>query len=360
LRELDWQKNACDILRLIKEAIIFTDREKKILFMNRHAEEIFGWPAEEMVGSSFSRFFLPDDVEILLPNIFAQTEQEGEFGGEVLLGDSRGRRLFCWLSGSIYQAEQSELFIFGIHDISEYKRLERECLEADRFARMGKIFDELAHHVRNPVVAIGGFARLLGKAKLDSSKSKWYLETLEKETARLERIISRIMEFSRVVEPQYAWERIATIMHGWEAKAQERFGDGRLSFRPLADEACETGLLTDRDLLIKSLMRILENAMEAIVNESDRVIVSAAVKKGALRFTVADSGTGIPIAEQLHIFDPFYTTKPARVGLGLTIAASVISELGGKIRMKSKPGVGSTFVVSCPLERRRAIRVRRL
>jgi len=357
----DWQDKAFDILRLVRQGIILTDESRRIVFLNGRAEEMFGWTAAELVGEPLSVLFMEDDVEILFENIFMITDRDGEFSGETLLKGRKERRRFCWLSSSLYKTEDSKLFIFSIHDISEYKKMEKEFLESDRFTRMGKIFEQLAHHIRNPVVSIGGFARVLRKSSATPEKQQRYLETIEKETARLERIVARIMEFGHVDEPRYSWGLIGTLIHSWEAMAGELIRDKRIRFQPFVDpDIVDIGIFTDKDMLLGALMHLLENGIEALKDEEDTVLVSVQVSRGDLIVKIEDSGVGIPLSDQMYVFDPFFTTKSTRVGLGLTIANSVIRELGGRIEVESKPGVGSTFTVFCPLERRSEIRTRLL
>ncbi|MEW6220167.1 MAG: PAS domain-containing sensor histidine kinase [Thermodesulfobacteriota bacterium] len=354
--------SAFDILQLVKQGIVLTDEAGVILFCNRHIEAMFGYKQERTPGSPFGLFFMDEDVEILCRNVFKMIETDGEFSGEVLFKDVKGGPIFCWLTGSLYQREGGRFFIFSITNITEYKRLEREVLEEGRFARMGKIFDELAHHIRNPVVAIGGLARVLRRPDLDCTRVQRYLETIERETGRLERIVARIMEFGHVVAPHFAWERIGSLMLAWEALALETFAGRPIRFLPLVPSpvAADTGIYTDKRLLVRILIVLLENACEALFRPEDTVAVTVAVEDGQILLAVRDTGMGVPLADQAYVFDPFFTNKPSHIGLGLTIAASIARELGGGLTLASQPGDGATFTFRCPVERRRAFRVRPL
>jgi signal transduction histidine kinase len=117
----------------------------------------------------------------------------------------------------------------------------------------------------------------------------------------------------------------------------------------------------DRDLVIKALSRILENSLEAItripVIKKRKIIEVALFKAGeSVGVSVTDRGEGIAKKNLDRIFEPFFSTRPDRVGLGLTFAKRVVEEHGGRIQVESRLKRGTTVIMTIPKDRRRQIR----
>jgi signal transduction histidine kinase len=111
----------------------------------------------------------------------------------------------------------------------------------------------------------------------------------------------------------------------------------------------EPGLLApvDEGQLRQALLNLVRNAREAM-GGAGLLALRARRADGAVELSVADSGPGIPAAEQARIFDPFFTTKKRGTGLGLTLTQQIVAGHGGTIELSSAPGAGTTFTVRLP------------
>jgi two-component system, NtrC family, sensor kinase len=108
-------------------------------------------------------------------------------------------------------------------------------------------------------------------------------------------------------------------------------------------------ILGDASTLHQVLMNLLTNAREAMPGGGQiRVETGPAERPGWVRLLVADTGTGIPAEEISKIFDPFFTTKRTGTGLGLSVTYGIIQEHGGTVDVQSRPGAGTSFVISFP------------
>ena len=105
----------------------------------------------------------------------------------------------------------------------------------------------------------------------------------------------------------------------------------------------------DADLLRLAISNLVQNALQA---SSPGKTVTVAYERiaGTVQITVSDEGSGIDAQQLENIFNPFFTTKPQGVGLGLAIVAKIVDEHGGRIRTTSKPGVGTHFEITLPFE----------
>jgi signal transduction histidine kinase len=111
----------------------------------------------------------------------------------------------------------------------------------------------------------------------------------------------------------------------------------------------------DGDLLSRALRSILENAIEA-VNEGGKIRIKLFPKDDHVGIEISDTGCGISQENLDAVFDPFFSTKPDRVGISLTTARRIIKEQGGTIQASSQRGKGTSFSVLLPMDRRRRIR----
>ena len=96
------------------------------------------------------------------------------------------------------------------------------------------------------------------------------------------------------------------------------------------------------------LLNIIMNSIEAMRGRGGRLEVEVTVAAGQLEISIRDTGVGMAADKLTHIFDPFYTTKDGGTGLGLAITHSLIAQNNGSIRVESKEGQGSLFVITLP------------
>ena len=145
------------LLNTIPVAFLLTDAHAMILHANQHAESLFGYNTEEMLGQRLRVLFLEDDLIYFLPNIIFLTLYKDGFDGEALLRRKDGSRLFVRLLSTSFKEEGETFLTFSIQEIQRLKKLERERLESERWESLGRMVEEIAHQVRNPVVSIGGY-----------------------------------------------------------------------------------------------------------------------------------------------------------------------------------------------------------
>lgn len=342
---------------LIENAIIITDTSGTMLFLNKKARQLFGYAIRPPIGKSIGTLFLPDDLVNFLPNILKITRVEGEYKGEILLQNKAGKRIFVKLEASLYQGEGKDgnRIIFTIQEIEKLKELERDYIESQRLASLGTMAEGIAHKIRNPIVSIGGFAKRISR-RISQGDQFLYFKRIEKEIGRLETIINQVQEFAVLPKPVHRRQNIRKII-----EASLKSLSGKASQNQLVVDFEVEGSnwnpmpFIDGDLLAKALTCILDNALEA-VNEGGSIHVKLFPKGDFIGIEISDSGRGIPEGNLGAIFDPFFSTKPDRVGINLTTAHRIIKEQGGTIQVSSQQGKGTSFSIFLPKDRRRRIR----
>jgi len=359
-------KSRHHFLDLVQVAFILTDAHSKILYTNHYTERLFGYSREEIEGERIRVFFLEEDLIYFLPNIIYLSLYKNGFEGEALLRQKNGTKIFVHLFTTTFK-EEGEVFIsFSFQEIQRLKKLERERLEMERWASLGMMVEEIAHQVRNPIVAIGGYTQRLLKIFSTLTKGKSYLHQILKETKRLETMIQRVEEYVLIPRPIFQKEKmdkvIETVLRTFSKEAAEKGVSINLETRVLKGER---EFFIDKDLIAKALIYILENSMEAVVQtpvgKKGRMIKVTLFEDGEnIGVSISDRGEGIPSKNLDQIFEPFFSTRPERVGLGLTFAKKVVEEQGGGIQVESRLKRGTTVTLTFPKDRRRILRRERI
>jgi PAS domain S-box-containing protein len=342
---------------LIENGIIITDVFGTMLFLNKKARQLFGYSMRASIGKSIGMLFLADDLAYFLPNILKTTRVEGEYRGENLLRKKNGKRIFVKLETSLYQGEGrgEARIIITIQEIEKFKELERDYLESQRLASLGKMAEGIAHKIRNPIVSIGGFAKRISR-KISQGDQVLYFKRIEREIGRLEAIIDQVQEFSILPKPIQRRQSIRKII-----EASLKFLSAKASQERLVIDFEVEGShwnpmpFIDGDLLSRAFSYILDNAVEAI-EEGGSIHVKLFPKDDFIGIEISDTGCGIPEGNLGAIFDPFFSTKPDRIGINLATAHRIIKEQGGTIQVSSQQGKGTSFSILLPKDRRRRIR----
>jgi PAS domain S-box-containing protein len=356
------KKSKNDLVDLIPVAFIITDVHLKVVYSNLCTERLFGYARGEIEGQRIRVLFLEDDLTIFLPNIVYFTLYKNGFEGEALLRQKDGTKIFVYLSTASFEEEGEVFLTFSIQEIQRLKAMERERLEAEHWANLGKIVEEIAHQVRNPIVSIGGFTQRLLKPSSTSQKSGFYLDQVVRETRRLEAMIQRVEEYVLIPKPTLQREKIQEVVDA-ALQTFSKVVTEKGVYINLEREALkgEGSVFIDKGLMIKALSHILENSLEAMTRNPvgrDRATLSVGLfgDQESVEISISDNGEGIAKENLGRIFDPFFSTQPDRVGFGLTFAKRAVEEQGGKIWVESEFGKGTVITISFPRDRRRQVR----
>jgi two-component system sensor histidine kinase HydH len=243
----------------------------------------------------------------------------------------------------LYQRLQEKFILTA----DELKKMQQKLIQSERLASLGRLSHAIAHEVRNPVMSIGGFAKRCKQNFSPEHPNQKYLDIIIKETARLEKMVRDIENYTKVrlseFRPINLKKLVEDVLEEWR---QNRSGsDIEVHLELPGDEVSLPG---DAWLLSLALKNLFLNAEEAMVN-GGRLSFSARPQGKQIIFKIADTGSGIPSEDLPQIFDPFFASKPQGCGLGLTIVHRIVSEHKGEISVKSTPGEGTEFQISLPL-----------
>lgn len=217
----------------------------------------------------------------------------------------------------------------------------------ERLTALDQMVEGVAHEIRNPVTAIGGFARRLHDRLPEGSPEKHYAEVILNESKRLEQMVKQIVEATVISIPSLRKREINEVIRAALAACQERLEEGRINVKlDLAEDI--PPLIMDAGNLRRVIAHLISNAITAMP-EGGTLTITTARRNHYVQIQVADTGVGIPPKILPHIFDPFFTTKSTGPGLGLAMVHKIIKQHGGQISVETELNKGTTFSILLPL-----------
>lgn len=228
-----------------------------------------------------------------------------------------------------------------------------EIRRAEHLAALGKVAAGIAHEINNPLAGMQNCVRTLLKGTIDERRRARYLEMLREGLARIDRIVSQLLNFARESPPRLARTDLAAVVTDALALVEHEV-QARNIVCAVAFEPGLPALVADARQLEQVFLNIVMNALEAMPPGGTITITAGVRRRDGDRFVearIADTGVGIPPENLPRVFDPFFTTKEVGngTGLGLSVSYGIVKAHGGAIEVESEVGKGSTFVVVLPV-----------
>jgi two-component system, NtrC family, sensor histidine kinase HydH len=228
----------------------------------------------------------------------------------------------------------------------QLQKAEEAVRRSDRLAALGQLSAGLAHELRNPLGTIRGSAEMLGRAvSAENEVAREVAGFISSEVDRANSLITRFLHFARPLELRPDTADLAQTIDRAIANV-EREAPGVTIYKNYAPEI--PPFRFDAELMERVLYNLILNAAQAS-SAGGAVTVKTRAAAGTAEISVIDRGSGISAENLNTIFNPFFTTKPQGVGLGLAIVAKIVDEHGGKIAVESEPGRGSVFRIVVPM-----------
>ena len=347
------EKFFSDIILNSVDAIIGFDNNYKIFLWNKGAEDIFGYKLEEVTGKDFS---------ILIPE-YLINEGEKEFLIKVIAERSflknyeteritkRGEIITVSISRfAIFNTKREIIGSVGIvRDITKEKQLEKELREKENLALVGQVVSSIAHSLANPLNLISGNTEYLLMNKKPGEKDFDELKNIMEETNSISELIRSILDFSRPLELKKEKLDISELLNEVLEKIKYSF-EGKDINIDKQIRGSDFIILGDTFQLKDAFINLFINAIQSIKIKGN---ISIVLEKNEyeIKFSITDTGSGIPEKDLPNIFKPFYSTKDygKGTGLGLAITNKVIKEHGGSISVRSRLEKGTTFTIQFPL-----------
>ncbi len=243
-------------------------------------------------------------------------------------------------------ARQLTLLMDGMWKLIQREKAEKALRESERLAAVGRAMSAVAHDMKTPLIAIGGFTLLAQKLIEKESPAHAKLDIVIKETLRLEKMVKDVLDFSRPLELKLSEEDVLEIIYECLAVVEPLAEKRNIAL--LSHPGCDNPrVMMDGMRMKQVLINLITNAIEASP-EGEEVAISARTEGESLQIEVMDCGCGIPPEKRREIFSPFFTTKKEGAGLGLAIVKKIVEAHKGSIQIVDNPRAGVTFRVLIP------------
>lgn len=234
-------------------------------------------------------------------------------------------------------------------DNYHYEQMQR----ADRLASVGEMATGIAHEIKNPLAGISGAISVLAQDFPEDDPRREIISQVLDQIARLNKTATDLLYFGRPGTPEFSYvdlnglikDTLFFVSQHPEARNIHRVKEFERDLPPA---------WADPKQIQQVLFNVIINAIQAMEKGGTLTVATSSVTHGdrlLLRIRISDTGPGIPEAEQEKIFAPFHTTKTQGTGLGLPICRQLIEQHGGTIRLESRMGEGSTFIIELPAQR---------
>lgn len=343
-----------DIIEHSADAIITIDNSNRITTWNQGAKEIFGWSKEEMIGEPIGKIIPDDLIEVgeMLCLAYGIKQSGYVKNYETERITKSGTRRLVQLTETVITDESDDIVGRSqiLRDISELRINENQMRQSERLATVGHLAAGVAHEVGNPLTSISSLVQVLER-KTDDEFTQQNLKKIREHIARITKIVRELVDFSRPTGLQTTDTQINQTIQS--AVGLLKY-DGRcrnIEFNLNLDpELPKIPCVPDQ--IHQVLVNILLNAIDAMQEQGEEILVESETNNGNVEIAITDEGAGMPEEIREKVFEPFFTTKEVGkgTGLGLSVSHGIVSRLGGHIEVNSEVGNGSTFRIKLPID----------
>ncbi|MFO8057084.1 MAG: PAS domain S-box protein [bacterium] len=347
-------------LRSIGDGVISTDREGRIVLMNRMAENLTGRRQEDALGEDLanvlhiidenSRERAQDPVQKVL-----ETQGSITLAEQTLLVDSHGFEKVIADSAAPIRDRESRIIgvVIVFRDVTEKRKLEAEMIRTEKLESVGILAGGIAHDFNNILTAILANVSMSRLSVRDDPKVDQRLEEAEKACERAKSLTRQLLTFTKGGTPvkeamslrQMLRETSLFALRGSNVDCEFEFPENLWPVE--ADQGQISQVI--HNLVINADQAMPEGGTVHVKAENLMLKEHTSLPPGAYALIkIKDNGVGIPPDYQEKIFDPFFTTKEKGSGLGLATSFSIIRQHDGHIEVSSEPGQGTTFTLYLP------------
>ena len=350
----------------IRDAVVTTDAQGIVRRMNPAAEALTMWSSNDALGRPLAEVVELLQIESRVPidrPEFHVLRASGEQSNEDLLlrsRDEKERRVSARGGPILDEAGEVEGLVVVIRDVTEQRETERQLAFAQKMESIGRLAYGVAHDFNNVLGAIRGYADVLAEELDLDSPLREDVEEILRATTRAKDLTRSLLAFSRpdVSEPKTV--DVHMLVTGLQKMVARIIGeDINLHLALGAREPC---VLADPSQIEQVILNLVVNSRDAMPSGGDLTISTKDLDSSdddkttldhhlrSLEVSVADSGVGMDEETRKRVFEPFFTTKGPEQGsgIGLSTTFSVVQQLGGRIRVESRVGEGTTFIITLP------------
>ena len=347
------------------DGMIVIDSRGTVLLYNAACERLFGYTAEEVLGNNVRLLMTRPDRK----NHDTYIQNYLRTGTARIIGigrDVTGRRKdgstvpIRLAVGELRDDDGTLLFIGTLHDLTEALRarerieeLQSELMQVARASAVGEMGTALAHELTQPLSAVAGFvessAALLDQGGVEiPAKVREYMDQAVAQVMRAGAVIRLLREFTGRGDSERSVEDINAVVEEICKLATLGTATDRIELE-LNLAAALPPVLIDHVQIQQVVLNLVRNSIDALNDCETRTIKVATASRGdMIDVVVSDNGPGLPSEVRDRVFEPFVSTKPDGIGIGLSICRTIVEAHGGRIAVDTSTKHGTGFRFSVP------------
>ena len=337
------------VMESMSDGVVVTDREDKILLVNKSAERMLPFSTDDLIEKSLEDTIEDKEISQFFGDNLRGLEKIMD--REFTLGNGYNRILSLSIM-PLVRGGRITGNVIHIEDVTEKRAKEARLRRAESLAALTTLTAGVAHEIKNPLGSIGIHLELMkkemnGKQKIETRKVRENLLIIKEEVERLNRIVMDFLFAVRPMNAELEYDNLNRVVRELLDFMKFELEEAGIS---LELELAEPGpqILMDERYMKQAVLNILKNAISAMP-EGGILRVGTSQRGNDLRLKVSDTGVGIPDENMEKIFEPYFTTKDFGSGLGLTLVYKIVKEHMGDIEVNSKVGEGTTITLSFPI-----------
>ena len=319
------------VIESLPSGVFTTDLNGSVLVFNHAAELISGKKKETVIGRP---------IKEALP--FLDLPPESGKYEKLLAADTDSEKIIGLNIAVLRDSNENKTGFIGIfQDLTQKKKLESEIKNKEKWAAIGELSANIAHEIRNPLASLRGSIEMLREGKLPEKHRERLMDIALSEMERLNNTVSDFLTYSSPKPLETQLVDLHEILDSTLELLSNTGHKGKISIKKdLKDQLL---VHADPEKIRQVFWNLGTNALDAMENGGGELTVSAKKNHHTTTISFSDTGPGISQANISRVFYPFFTTKEKGTGLGLAIAYRIIEEHNGRLVVRSKPGIKTTF-----------------
>jgi PAS domain S-box-containing protein len=337
------------VMESMSDGVLVTDREDKILMVNKSAERMLPFTSDEPIEKSLEEAIADEEIrEFFTENLRGL---DRVLDREFTLGNGYSRILSLsimplvrqgWITGNVIHIE----------DVTEKRAREARLRRAESLAALTTLTAGVAHEIKNPLGSIGIHLELMkkemsGKDQIETRKVMENLLIIKEEVDRLNRIVMDFLFTVRPMNAELSYDDLNRVVQELLEFLRFELAEAGISLETEFTKS-STQILMDERYIKQAVLNLIKNAISAMP-DGGKLKIQTIQRGNELRLQISDTGVGIPEEYMDKIFEPYFTTKDFGSGLGLTLVYKIVKEHLGDIEINSKVGEGTTIALSFPI-----------